>query len=463
MGASPGLPVPLAVRIALDSVSYSSPVPPWEDVVDINQGAKRRSIERKIAAYARGERPTASSTILVPNRAGALKPWVIPSTNDQIVLQACVSAIAEQAERTLDRERVHSYRYNTDPARVQLNDSQIEAWGRFQEDTQARLRSLPHMLQIDLESAFQSIDRSRFLDFIEALAPRSTESALLRSLVESFGAQTKGLPLVNDSLFFLGNAYLRVVDEVVKRHTGNFIRFVDDYRIFDHSRDRLEAMLPAIGADLQKIGFRINAEKVKLGSDRDYFDAIHGGGYAQTEEDKEGYVSAAVFSDVLTGDTLTEMVAKCVREPQRYLNEGFGRLVLGAVRRMRLNAFVAARKNYPASPHLGFEEHLSDPGRIGPMLDLLEKSAARADEEWRVVWLLYVMEDVHIRQPQQKTRWERLLRALQGSDSRQPLAAAWARRRSLERAPGAKPPTLEQVHEMQYLEAGRRLYGGVKS
>ena len=73
---------------------------------------------------------------------------------------------------------------------------------------------------------------------------------LLSKLVFGFSPELKGLPLINDSLFFLGNAYLSEIDAVLERHTSNFIRFVDDYRVFGSSRDDLSNLLNDLGQEL---------------------------------------------------------------------------------------------------------------------------------------------------------------------------------------------------------------------
>src|SRR5437762_7656828 len=64
--------------------------------------------------------------ILVPKRSGTTKLWSVPTVNDQIILQTCVSSIAETLDiKCLDEKRAFSYRYNRDPNRLALVEDQI--------------------------------------------------------------------------------------------------------------------------------------------------------------------------------------------------------------------------------------------------------------------------------------------------------------------------------------------------
>src|SRR5687767_11570409 len=273
MAADPiSLPTRLATRLVFDSVSYSNCLPPWRDDVDMDFADMDRHIRRRISEYLKGRNPSAPFTILVPKRNGSKKKWVIPSVMDQVILQTAVSELARPVSTLLDEKRVFSYRINKNPNKVQFTENQAASWTLFQETTQSRLKGpASSMLQMDLEGAFHSIDRPRFYDFLKRVSPSGIEVKLVEHLVESFAGHDPGLPLINDSLFFLGNAYLAVVDQVIQKQTPSFIRFVDDYRIFGSSNDGLERRFEQIDRALGDLGFKINMSKVKVGTRNDYF------------------------------------------------------------------------------------------------------------------------------------------------------------------------------------------------
>jgi hypothetical protein len=453
------LPIQLGTRLVLDSVSYSNPLPPWSDPVTIDYRAREDRINNKIIRYLDGETPPLPFEIGVPKKTGGKKSWQIPSVNDQIVAQVCVSALAEKVYAAIDGERVLSYRYNTDADRLQLTESQVSSWKQFQDETDRKLTTQSHLLQIDLEDAFESIDRVKFFDFLDHVAPKRVEVSLLRRMLESFSRGNPGLPLVNDSVFFMGNAYLHLVDQAVGKYSTNFIRFVDDYRIFGNSSDHLEGLLQQISQELAPLGFKINKSKVKLGSKEEYLEAIAHDKYATTKEAKDGYISATAFDDVAAPNLLLSLITRALQNPKDLLTEGFGRLSLGAIRRIRLNHNVVVEgKNYPHSPWEEYQDQLSkNDDLVKRALDLLEIYLKDADESWRVVWLIYMLDDVDSEQaiePKRQPRKQELLQSASTIGSTE-VVRLWARK-ALARGERGE---VEELHELGYLEGGARYYG----
>jgi hypothetical protein len=466
MQTFPSLPIQLATRLVLDVISYSAPLPPWVDPLTINYALREQTIARKIEKYLGGARPEPSFEIEVPNKGGARKRWSIPSVNDQIILQTCVSVLARKVAQVIDKRRVLSYRYNTDPNRLQLSNNQVDSWSQFQNETQRRLAGRRYLLQLDLEKAFQSVNREDFLQFVENLSQKSIENNLLKILLGSFGSNSLGLPLVNDSLFFLGNAYFSVVDKVMNRHSADFIRFVDDYRIFGESRESLEQILVRVTRDLSELGFKINERKLKLGSGEEYLEAVSKGTYATTKElDAPDYISAVIFADVLEAEQMVGLVERVISNPDEYLNEGFGRLVLGAIRRMRVNDIVAKRKNYYRSPRDRFAELLSENADIvSRTVDLLEKYAQAHNEAWRTIWLMFVLADASaefMRDKELSSRVKNTVKAIQAAGDVSLVVQLWAKKLFSSEVK-ERPSLVEELHEAGYLEAGVRLYGGTR-
>src|SRR5690348_11778652 len=96
--------VQLAIRLLLDSVSYSNPLPEWVDVLVIDYDSRTERIFKALSGYFERTTPKKPFEIDVPKRFGTPKTWVVPSVNDQIVIQACVSSIAQTLEeRCIDR------------------------------------------------------------------------------------------------------------------------------------------------------------------------------------------------------------------------------------------------------------------------------------------------------------------------------------------------------------------------
>jgi len=442
-------PTQLASRLVLDSISYSNCLPPWRDGVEINFADQDRRTRKRIQEYLNGRKPEKPFSILVPKKNGSKRPWLIPSVADQVVLQAAVSGLARRLIQRIDEKRVFSYRYNRDPDRLLFIENQIRSWTQFQEATESRLtRPSSFMLQLDLESAYQRIQRSKFYEFLEQVAGSTDEVKIIRLLIEAFAGDQGGLPLVNDSVFFLGNVYLSTVDEIIRRAAPEFIRFVDDYRIFGKSKTALNDMFARIHRALVGTNFAISISKVKIGSGSDYLDAIRKAGNARTEE-QDNYISAAILSDLIAPEGLVELVAQVINQPDELMNEALGRFLLGAVRRMRLNGDVAVEQmTYGDSPLSQFDEGIDKrKGLVDSAVHLLEQYSSQRDEEWRAVWIVYVFSE-HLPAS--------VCRAIQANRTVSPIVRLWMH--GGDSSVKVKHDNAVFPDDLNYVEEGRR-YG----
>jgi hypothetical protein len=396
------LPFQLGIRLALDSISYSNPLPYWLESVAINYSQRAQGMHRRVIEYLDGVRPKSAFSVQVPKKSGQLKTWIVPTVNDQIIFQTCLSVIAESVyTRSVNPNRVFSYRYNTDPNRLALIQDPISSWNDFQNHTRQSCLSNECLLQFDIADAFASIQRTRFSQFLAHVACNKQAAALLSMLIDSFSGGEMGLPLINDSVFFLGNAYLSEIDKVVEARTSNFIRFVDDYRVFGKSREDLARQLEDIERLLRPLGYKINSDKVKLGTGQEYLDAVSNVRYERTtglaRSTPEGskYINAAIFTDMIEPQQLVDLVQKTVQNPEEHLNEGLGRLQLAALKKLRINGLIAYNRNYPGSLRGNFSERLSNNLEVmRTVTELLKAYSPDQQQIWRSIWLLYLSQDI---------------------------------------------------------------------
>ncbi len=445
------LPFRLATRLVVDSITYTNPLPAWATDVEGGYISRERLVEKRIRAYLGGEKPRPAFAIAVPKKSGAFNTWLVPSVFDQIVLQTCVSAIAEKLDRALG-PGVFSCRYNDDPNRVQLTTVSVVSWRRFRAETDRLLAQHNQMLQLDLASAFPSIQRDNFFRFLQAAAPGSDVVALLQILLDSFNQP--GIPLINDSMFYLGNAYLGAVDQIVAKYTTTFIRFVDDYRIFGQSASELERAVENISRDLAVIGLTLNFSKLKLGSAQEFLQAISNPPDLPTTKDAEARATSGdtMPADFAPAENLVNQVARTLDDPDKYFNEGMGRLILGAICRMQADAAVSAAKGCHGSPLEAFRQTLSGNADLCKrILDLIPSYLAKPNETWRTVWLLYMARELAGNQDLNKRALDLVEDIIRSPAP--PIVKLWAR--AIKRGDLLGPAATE-VDELDYLEAGNR-------
>jgi hypothetical protein len=449
------LPIRTAIDMVLKDVGYSNPMPDWFVPLRVDYSARKAAVQNTIDRYLNGITPRKPFEVLVPRkRAGRVAKWLQLSLNDQMVLQACVSALAPRIDATFDRKRVFSYRYNRDPNLLQLTENQCDAAESFRKETASRGGSCTHIMLIDLEQAFASFNRSRFLDFLTPFSPTGIETKLLKSLLDGFESSTMGIPLINNALLFLGNAYLSVVDKVIANHTTDFCRFADDYCVFGDSRGDLESLYKHINKDLrQATEFKINEVKLHIFAAEDYCNGLSQTAENIAEKNLSVDETDAYFPvpENVDPNVMVQSLSSTFKDPDKYLNDGVGRSQLEAMRKLR--------RSLPPKVRNKFIQDLTDNHQVlQTSIKLLNKYTPRKEETWRSVWVLYMMKDIDMRSLSSKARSEvqNALQVIWRSRTTSEVVKLWAKWN-----PQAVPQTLfEELGDADYEETGRRCCGG---
>lgn len=447
------LPVRAAIAVVLKDVAYTNPMPDWFAARKVDYSARQTAIENTIDKYLKGSSPGKPFEVLVPRkRAGDRAKWLQPSVNDQMVLQSCVSALAPKINASFDRKRVFSYRLNANPNVVRLTEDRCSAWDDYVQATTQMGQSCTHVMLLDIQQSFASINRDKFWEYLKQFNP-GIELQLLRVLLDSYTSSPVGLPLINDSLFFLGNAYLGVVDRIISKHTRDFHRFVDDYCIFGVSKNDLESLYRSINQDLQKEGLRLNDIKTNIVTANDYCDRLsevgrmlEGNNLVEGETDAYVPVPTGVDPNIMVSD-----LGKTVQNPDKYLNDGTGRAQLASLRKLR--------DSLPESARAEFAKDLCESAQVlQACLGLLRSYSPKAVESWRSVWVLYLLQDVKpesVKGSALASSVKQTLQDLQTGAQVPEVVKLWARVHQ-----GRTGDLFEQLSGLDYLDAGRHCCGG---
>lgn len=435
-------PIGRSVRHFLDAVSYSNPVPHWHDYRDVDYASLEGQLRERMRTYLAGSAtPAEPFRILIPDRASPPRRWLVPSVHDQIILETTVARLAKDIAPT-SRARVYSYRYQELPDELAFYEDNFGAWARFQEDTNTRVEeSKEYVLRLDLRLAFASFDRERVFAFVRERASDPDASQLFTKLIASLDPGGEGLPHINDSTFYVGNAYLAGADRAVEAVTRRFIRYIDNYHVFASSREEALGLALRIEASLADAGFALNPSKTEILDPDEY--GVSVSDMHEGIEDDISYLSAPIGGKV-KGGRLAAYVHSVVENPDAYLTKSFGRLVLGILRQAR----AAGGREHA--------EYLKVINIVGtPFLEralaVLDRSwAAGSVEEWRTLWLLYMLHDFRSK-PEVRGKLDELA-ARSGPE----IGKLWIRRlMSSPRRIKATSP----IHQRGYLEEGRALYG----
>jgi RNA-directed DNA polymerase len=145
-------------------------------------------------------------------------------------------------------------------------------------------RRYPYALKCDVRKYFASIDHAVLLDLLGRVIKCTPTLELAARIIAGWHADARaatyfpgddlftpherprGLPLGNQTSQFFANVYLNPLDQFIQRQCrpGVYARYVDDFVIFDTSRERLHAMRAAMHDPLWALRLDLHPGKSRI-------------------------------------------------------------------------------------------------------------------------------------------------------------------------------------------------------
>jgi len=444
------LPVRQGIREYLGCVAYNNPLPSWCEF-EFDFQKLENTIRDRITGVLGDNRKVAEATrITMPHKPGSYRDWLIPTIADRMILQTGVSAVAKPlSDSVTASEKAFGFRYEVTPGSIRFYRDPLGSWLDFEEETKKRLENFKYVLQMDLEEAFASIQRQSFYDYVRTAPHGRIAANLIEKLLSVWDPKGRGIPLVNDSLFFLGSAYLSRLDLLLEKETPEFIRFIDDYRVFGNDEGNLEAILERFNRGLETVGFKLNQRKVHLSSNAVYFRAVEEIKHAEAEIE---YFGPAILADIISPDQLVKFFSAVTSQPERYLTLRYGRILLGELRKLR-----ERKAKYP-EVYNDFVSHLAKNTTLREnVVNLLGTYRKKRDDTWRVLWLIYMLEDL-VPAKKLTEKEKAIVKGLRDDPAVSGLIRLWASK--LLRSEPIETTDGFPYIDLPYEEIGRRLYGG---
>ena len=139
------------------------------------------------------------------------------------------------------------------------------------------------ILKCDIKKCFASVDQNILKLILKKYIYCDKIMAVLNSVIESFnsGVRGKGIPLGNLTSQLFINIYMNEFDQFVKRimKVGKYIRYADDFVIFDRGKDYLLELTPKIADFIEEsLGLFLHPNKIHLktfASGMDFLGWVH--------------------------------------------------------------------------------------------------------------------------------------------------------------------------------------------
>jgi Reverse transcriptase (RNA-dependent DNA polymerase) len=149
----------------------------------------------------------------------------------------------ESARIPTDKHCVFSYRYSPDTTAWTLFDKTL-GWAAFKAASLGQAQRCKFVLKCDIADFYTRIYHHRLDNALQAATShKETASRIIKILSSIAGTSSYGLPIGGDASRLLSELLLNRVDRLLLSSGIQFIRFVDDYRIFANSREHAQECL----------------------------------------------------------------------------------------------------------------------------------------------------------------------------------------------------------------------------
>ncbi|MFN3239847.1 MAG: RNA-directed DNA polymerase [Pseudomonadales bacterium] len=183
-----------------------------------------------------------------------------------------LSAELENERLEPSKNIVFSYRVSIDTSKGTLFDKNYN-WQSFNQTAEVLASDASHVLITDIADFYGRIYHHRLENALNKLKPTSPliQKRIMDLVSKIAGVASYGLPVGGPAARLLSELLLNRVDRLLRADGVNFIRFVDDFRIFAESEEQAYRALVTLSDFLQRNeGLTLNRSKTRILSTREF-------------------------------------------------------------------------------------------------------------------------------------------------------------------------------------------------
>ncbi|MBU0530716.1 MAG: reverse transcriptase/maturase family protein [Nanoarchaeota archaeon] len=209
---------------------------------------------------------------------GPLKTFVIrdPKTRvisasdfrDRIVHHALCNIIEPIFDKTFIHDSYASRKNKGTHKAIERFDQfkrKITGNGRIVSNSKDNNMVVGYVLKADIKHYFDSVDHEVMLKIIERKIGDKKVLWLIKKILDNHNTKTpgKGMPIGNLTSQIFANVYLNELDNFVKHklRIKHYIRYLDDFVIFDRNKEKLQVYKKQIVTFLKTIKLELHSEK----------------------------------------------------------------------------------------------------------------------------------------------------------------------------------------------------------
>ena len=242
---------------------------PYEiELVDQNTDEWLGHLSEKVAA---GYRPGSAAIADVPKGNGAVRPGAVLSLEDRTVYADIVGSLFPRvstglrwSQGTVD----FSYRLAAQPDRVNWFSNRFIGWTQFRRKQLDKLQNdekTTHVVVTDLTGFYENIDLSILASDLRSLGCDPETVQLLSTCLYRWGViPGRGIPQGYSASDILAKVYLNPIDRAMIDEGFDYIRYVDDIRLFCLGFANCKQALLFLTQALRRRGLNLQTAKTKM-------------------------------------------------------------------------------------------------------------------------------------------------------------------------------------------------------
>lgn len=241
--------------------TFLSPLHDWE-VFGRSVETRVKRIEEQLGDY----RPRPVRRVSVAKSSLHIRPASLPTIDDWVLYTAVVEAIAKQVEPSrLLPNRVFSFRYESDMSDGPFKNKHVP-YKKFRNRSVKLAGCHSYVVEADISAYFENIDLGHLRRTLLSLGAEQElvdylEQKLLMHWVHTSG---RGIPQGPWASSYLGSIYLDKVDKAIVQHGFEFVRYVDDIRIFCKSKTEARMAIHKLTDLVRELGLGIQTSKTYI-------------------------------------------------------------------------------------------------------------------------------------------------------------------------------------------------------
>ena len=240
---------------------------PYElQLIEVDQEQWLAHLQEKIAL---GYRPHSAVIADIPKGNGAVRPAALLCLEDRVVYAATVGAMLPSIGAGLRWSQGSvdfSYRLSESPRRVEWSISAFLGWSGFRNASVDRLdRGATHAVLTDITSFYENVQLDILFSDLRSLGCDGFIVQLLQTCLHRWCVVSgRGLPQGLSPSDVLAKVYMNAIDQAVIDVGIDYIRYVDDMRIFGMDVSECKKALMFLTQALRRRGLNLQSAKTAI-------------------------------------------------------------------------------------------------------------------------------------------------------------------------------------------------------